>query len=73
LPRKKEDTTINIKDVEFLKTYESILGPFKIKWIAINFKVGDKDFWILSNGFKGNEKEVQEILSNFGNRGLSFH
>jgi hypothetical protein len=69
--RKGEDTVINIKDIEFLKVHETIMGPFKIKWNVINFKVKDKDFWILPNGFKGNEREAQEILTNFKERGLS--
>ena len=68
--KKEEDSAINIKDIEFLKVHEIEAGPFKIKRNVLNFKVANKDYWILPSGFKGNKKEVEEILSNFRERGL---
>jgi len=64
---RKEKITIDIKDIKFFKTYQVVLGLFKLKWQIINFKVRDNDFWILPNGVIGNKKQFQKILTNFKN------
>lgn len=64
---KKERMTIDIKDIKFFKTYRIISGIFKLEWQILNFKIKDIDLWIMPNGFFGNKKHFQKILTNFKN------